>query len=124
VEVPPAPKVEVREHLLLTFDTGQRERLPTPVVVNLGRKPERTDDDDRLIVVKDSEGSVSKTHLRLEYRRGSVWLTDQGSTNGTGIFDDSGEGARLHPGVRVRLEEGSRVRVGKRNFTVATVLDE
>lgn len=118
---PPVRHVEVGEQLLLTFDTGQRAQLSIPVSVNLGRKPDRTDPDDQLVVVQDSEGTVSKTHLRLDYRGDSVWLTDLGSTNGSEILDDTGEGAELAQGMRVRLEDGSRVRIGNRSFTVATV---
>lgn len=118
---PPVRHVEVGEQLLLTFDTGQRAQLPIPVAVNLGRRPERSEAEDQLLVVQDPEGSVSKTHLRLDYRGESVWLTDLGSTNGSEVFDDTGEGTRLTPGARVRLEAGSRVRIGSRGFTVATV---
>lgn len=121
---PPVRNVEYGEQLLMSFDTGQRAQLPTPVSVNLGRKPDRIEEDDQLLVVTDPDSSVSKTHLRLEYRGGSVWLTDQGSTNGTEIFDESGEGTLLEAGARVRLEEGSSVRIGNRSFTVATVLGE
>lgn len=123
IATPPQPvrHVEVGEQLLLTFDTGQRAQLSIPVAVNLGRKPDRTEQDDQLVVVQDSEGTVSKTHLRLDYRGDSVWLTDLGSTNGSEILDDTGEGSLLAKGYRVRLEDGSRVRIGNRSFTVATV---
>lgn len=123
IAMPPQPvrHVEVGEQLLLTFDTGQRAQLSIPVAVNLGRKPDRTEQDDQLVVVQDSEGTVSKTHLRLDYRGDSVWLTDLGSTNGSEILDDTGEGSLLAKGSRVRLEDGSRVRIGNRSFTVATV---
>lgn len=121
---PPVRRVEVGEQLLLTFDTGQRAQLQIPVAVNLGRGPERAEPEDQTLVVQDPENSVSKTHLRLDYRGESVWLTDLGSTNGSEIFDDTGEGMILTRGVRVRLEDGSRVRIGSRSFTVATVRGE
>lgn len=121
---PPVRHVEVGEQLLLTFDTGQRAQLRVPVTVNLGRRPEQAEPEDQIFMVQDPENSVSKTHLRLDYRGESVWLTDLGSTNGSEIFDDTGEGVLLTRGVRVRLEDGSRVRIGSRSFTVAKVRGE
>ncbi|WP_244303023.1 FHA domain-containing protein [Leucobacter coleopterorum] len=121
---PPVRNVEIGEQLLLTFDTGQRAQLPIPVTVNLGRRPDPTEAEDQLLVVQDPESSVSKTHLRLDYRGESVWVTDLGSTNGSEIFDDTGEGTPLSRGVRVRLDDGSRVRIGRRSFTAAIVQGE
>ena len=110
--------------LLLIFDTGQREQLATPVAVNLGRSPIVTEPTDKLITVTDPESTVSKTHLRLEHSRGSTWVTDGGSTNGTDLLSDEGEVTRLTPGVRVLLDEGARVRVGNRAFTISILLGE
>lgn len=117
----PAYEPAAASALLLGFDTGQRVEVPAGSSVNLGRKPEPTADDDRLVVVQDPDGTVSKTHLRIEHRSGTVWLIDQGSTNGTEIFDEEGRGTVLRQGERVLLEEGSRVRIGHRSFTVANV---
>ena len=129
VEAPIASPQPVREvvegeQLLLTFDTGQRVQLPLPVALNLGRRPEPTESDDQLCIVKDPDSSVSKTHLRLESRGESVWLTDLGSTNGSAMLDDTGEALPLTEGARVRLEDGYRVKLGNRSFTVATVIGE
>ena len=110
--------------LLLIFDTGQREQLATPVAVNLGRSPVVTEPTDKLITVTDPESTVSKTHLRLEHSRGSTWVTDGGSTNGTDLLSDEGEVTRLVPGERVLLDEGARVRVGNRAFTISILLGE
>ncbi|KTR83709.1 RDD family protein [Leucobacter chromiiresistens] len=119
----PAPR-EVGTLLLLTFDTGQRARLRIPTVVNLGRRPEPSEADDQLVVVEDSAASVSKTHLRLEYRGDSVWVTDLGSTNGSEMVDDTGATSVLASGARMRLEDGASVRIGQRSFTVATITGE
>ena len=110
--------------LLLIFDTGQREQLATPVAVNLGRNPIVTEPTDKLITVNDPESTVSKTHLRLEHSRGSTWVTDGGSTNGTDLLSDEGEVTRLKAGDRVLLDEGTRVRVGNRAFTISILLGE
>lgn len=109
--------------LLLVFDTGQRERLPVPVTANFGRKPEATDEGDRLIAVKDSEGTVSKTHLRLEHSRGRTWVTDLGSTNGTDLLEDDGTVVTLTPNARTAVDDGVRVRIGNRSFTISTLID-
>jgi hypothetical protein len=109
--------------LLLVFDTGQREQLPIPVAVNLGRNPSKTEATDQQIVINDPESTVSKTHLRLEHSRGNTWVTDGGSTNGTDLLLDDGTTRRLKKGERVLLDEGARVRVGNRAFTVSVLLE-
>jgi hypothetical protein len=108
--------------ILLVFDTGQREQFPTPVAVNLGRNPVATEPGDMLVTVQDPEMTVSKTHLRLEHSRGRSWVTDGGSTNGTELLDDEGGVTVLAAGERVLLDEGVRVRVGNRAFTISLIL--
>ena len=108
--------------ILLVFDTGQREQFPTPVAVNLGRSPVATEPTDKLVVVGDPDQTVSKTHLRLEHSRGRTWVTDGGSTNGTDLLDDEGGVTTLAAGNRVLLDEGVRVRIGNRAFTISLIL--
>lgn len=108
--------------VLLVFDSGQREELATPVAANLGRSPVASEPGDRLIAVREHESTVSKTHARLEHSRGSTWITDFGSTNGTDLLTDEGETIPLAPNVRTLLDEGTRVRVGNRVFTVSVLL--
>ena len=108
--------------ILLVFDTGQREQFTTPVAINLGRNPAANQPNDKLLVVTDPESTVSKTHVRLEHSRGRTWVTDGGSTNGTDLLGDDGEVTTLTPGNRVLLEEGTRVRIGNRAFTVSLIL--
>ena len=108
--------------LMLIFDTGQREQFGTPVIINLGRNPAPTEPGDKLIIVNDPESTVSKTHLRLEHSRGRTWVTDGGSTNGTDMITDDGDVTRLTAGDRVLVEEGDRVRIGNRAFTISRLL--
>lgn len=108
--------------LLLIFDTGQREQLSIPVAVNLGRNPIQTEATDRVITVHDPESTVSKTHLRLEHSRGRTWVTDGASTNGSDLLEEDGDVIPLVPGERVLLEEGTRVRIGNRVFTISVLL--
>ncbi|MFG6492928.1 RDD family protein [Microbacterium sp. P03] len=104
--------------LLLVFDTGQREQLPIPVAANLGRNPAASEPSDLLIPVRDPDSTVSKTHLRLEHSRSGTWVTDAGSTNGTDLLDEEGRITPLASGVRTLVEDGVRVRLGNRVFTV------
>lgn len=123
--IAPAPRPrEVGEFLLLSFDTGQRERLRIPATALLGRQPVPSGEGEQLVAVYDPDGSVSKTHLRLEYRGGSVWVADLGSTNGSVLVDDTGESTKLERGARIRLDDGASVRMGERGFTVAVVTGE
>lgn len=121
-----APTINVPEALdgtiLLVFDTGQREQFATPVAVNLGRNPVATDPTDALVTVNDPDSTVSKTHLRLEHSRGRTWVTDGGSTNGTDLLEDDGDVITLTPGNRVLVEQGVRVRMGNRAFTISVIL--
>ncbi|WP_288452238.1 RDD family protein [uncultured Microbacterium sp.] len=110
--------------LLLAFDTGQRAQLPVPVAVNLGRRPEPTAPGDELVVVRDPDGTVSKTHARLEHTRAGTWITDVGSTNGTDLLDEEGHATPVLPGARTQVEDGVRVRLGDRVFTVSRLLGD
>ncbi|WP_159501994.1 RDD family protein [Microbacterium sp. 18062] len=110
--------------LLLVFDTGQRAQLPIPVAVNLGRNPERTEAADAVLVVRDPDSSVSKTHLRLEHDRSGTWVTDAGSTNGTDLVDDEGEARPLAPHARTYVDDDTRVRIGNRMFTVSRLIGD
>jgi predicted component of type VI protein secretion system len=89
----------------------------------LGRTPSPVDEHDVLLPVRDDEGTVSKNHLRIEHGRDGVWLTDLGSTNGTRLVDEDGT-TRIPTGVRTALDDGVRVRIGRRAFTVSVVVRE
>jgi hypothetical protein len=116
------PEPEGVGDALLTFDTGQREQLPVPVVAQLGRNPSSTEATDVLIAVSDPESTVSKTHVKLELTRAGTWVTDHSSTNGTDLLEEDGTATRLQPGVRTAVEDGARVRLGNRVFTISTLL--
>lgn len=108
--------------LLLVFDTGQRVRIDVPAAVVLGRRPAPTEPGDLLIMVDDPDSTVSKSHLRLENSRGRTWVTDLGSTNGSDILADQGGRTELLPGARSLLDDGDRVRVGDRVFSINSLL--
>lgn len=117
-----APEQAGQGTLLLIFDTGQREQIPLPAIVNLGRKPSAIEPTDHLISVGDPEGTVSKTHVRLEHSRGRTWVTDQGSTNGTELLEDDGDVIKVPAGQRAEVGDGVRVRIGNRTFTISVLV--
>ncbi|MFC8192038.1 FHA domain-containing protein [Cellulomonas sp. NPDC057328] len=110
--------------VLLVVDTGQRELVPLGAAVVLGRSPEAVVAGDRPVVLQDPESTVSRRHLRLEHTRDGVRVTDLGSANGTAVLGDDGEVTVLPPRTTVQLTEGDRVRVGRRVFTVSSVVPE
>ncbi|TPW77844.1 FHA domain-containing protein [Schumannella soli] len=113
-----------RARVVLTFDTGQQEQAPIPATVLLGRNPSADDALEIAVAVRDPESTVSKGHARLELTRQGTWVTDSGSTNGTFLVDETGEAERLAPGVRTPVDDGARVRLGNRVFTISTLLED
>lgn len=108
--------------LLLVFDTGQREQITLPGAGYLGRRPVGTAPHDQEFSINDPDSSVSKTHLRLEYGDGRVWVTDLGSTNGTDLMSDEGLATRLPANAPTAVEPGARIRMGNRIFTASPLL--
>ncbi|WP_150953491.1 RDD family protein [Microbacterium testaceum] len=111
-----------RAQLLVVFDTGQREQFDLPAAVNFGRAPVADHPDDILIPVDDPDRLISKTHLRLEHDGETAWVTDTGSTNGSELIDDDGTVHVLRPGSRTLLEDGTRVRLSERVFTLSRLI--
>lgn len=95
---PSAPAPARVDSLRLTFDTGQSQIVAAAGVIHLGRKPEASAGDEQLVTVRDPDGTVSKTHLRIELRGDEIWLTDLGSTNGSEMFDEVDDGTELREG--------------------------
>ncbi len=116
------PATPSGDALLLIFDTGQREQIALPAAINLGRNPVASQEGDALISVRDPDATVSKTHARVEHIDGQTWVSDGGSTNGTEVISDEGVITVLAPRVRTLLDEGARIRIGKRAFTVSVLV--
>lgn len=119
-----APAPVAGAAVLLVVDTGQREMVPLGAAVVLGRSPDAVVAGDRPVVLQDPESTVSRRHLRLEHTRDGVRVTDLGSANGTAVLGDDGEVTVLPAHTTVLLVEGDRVRVGRRVFTVSSVVPE
>ena len=77
---------------------------------SLGRKPapDRTFPDAQLVSIDD--GTVSKTHARLELRDDQWYVTDLGSTNGVLFATLMGTEVEATPGVEI--EAGERFFLG------------
>ncbi|WP_062211095.1 FHA domain-containing protein [Demequina oxidasica] len=118
-----SPEPDSRGDLLLVFDTGQREQVPLTSGLVLGRNPSPIEPTDHAIVVEDPEKTVSRTHLRIEHTRGRTWVMDNGSANGTHLIDDTGHTTALAAHERTVLEDGTRVRIGQRAFSINVLTD-
>ncbi len=86
---------------------------PMPIiadVVILGRKPVRDPDHPRAQLIGIDDGTVSKTHARLERRDDHWFVTDLGSTNGVLFATMMGTEVEATPGVEI--EAGERFYLG------------
>lgn len=108
--------------LLVVFDTGQRAQFALPAAVLFGRAPVAEQPGDVVVAVDDPDRLISKTHLRLEHDGDTAWVIDAGSTNGSELIDDDGTVHVLRPGSRTLLEDGTRVRLGERIFTLSRLI--
>ncbi len=111
---PAAAKTPLR----LAFDDGAIQDVDT--VALIGRNPAGYDGEmiSRLITIRDTSMSVSKTHLHVRASREGLWVTDRNSTNGSAITGTAGAKAALAPNTPVLAEIGARVHFGERSFVV------
>ena len=103
----------------LTFSTGAVARIRGATL--LGRRPSAETDEstDELLAIDDDSRTISKTHARLEWQDGRLWITDRQSANGT-IVDRAGQNpVELTAGQSYRLIAGDVVRLGEVTFTVS-----
>ncbi len=99
----------------VVFDDGATFALDRPY--RLGRQPNLGDGID-VITVLDNEHSLSRHHADLTFDGWDVVITDNGSTNGTYLWDDEQQRwNRLDPGRSTTLRSGSHVALGRRTFT-------
>ncbi|WP_448638412.1 FHA domain-containing protein [Geodermatophilus sp. URMC 63] len=108
---------------LLVFDDGATVSLDTDYL--LGREPET---DPRVasgrlrpLLVVDRTGGVSRHHAEIRLEGWDVLLVDTGSANGTLLAPHGAPGwSSLVPGQPVRLAPGTAVRMGGRQFVLAS----
>ena len=96
-------------HWSLVPPSGAAVPLSAEVVI-LGRRPVADPDfpDAQLVAIQD--GTVSKTHARLELRDDRWYVTDLGSTNGVLFATVLGTEVEATPGVET--EAGDRFLLG------------
>jgi hypothetical protein len=107
----------------LVFDDGSTFTLDDRYV--LGREPETDalvqNEEARPIPLEDPQMSVSRVHAEIQLVGWDVQLMDRGSTNGTHLLNDRGDGwDRLAPNEPQVVVPGSRVAVGQRTFVYET----
>ncbi len=81
----------------LALPSGERVELTADVVV-VGRRPTPSSAFPGAQLVRVADGTVSKTHARLQ-RDGALWhIVDLGSTNGTVLIGSDGGETEIEPG--------------------------
>ena len=102
----------------LTFNDGRTEDVP-PVAL-IGRNLAGYDGEmiERLVPVRDSSRSVSKTHLHVRAAGEGPWVTDRNSMNGSAITNANGAKSALQGGAPTLAGVGATVHFGDRHFQV------
>jgi hypothetical protein len=105
----------------IVFDDGSTYGLDRSYVI--GREPRPPEDSSaQLLVLRDNNETLSRTHAGLRLDDWSVQLVDLGSTNGTYVWDPNGERwNQLAPGDAVTLRSGDTVALGRRTFVFESV---
>lgn len=118
VAAPPVVAVADPSAPFLVFEDGSTVIVPSYGLI--GRMPEAPPGRpaDVLLTLEDPQLLLSKTHLAFGAEDGTVWLLDQGSSNGTALVGADGTDTPLSAGVRVAATHGTVVRIGSRMFQV------
>jgi hypothetical protein len=99
---------------LLLLDDGMTLRLDTDYVI--GRSPEPAPEvvagTARPVRLTDTDGSVSRRHVRVTLDQWDVKLTDLGSVNGTYIEEPETPLRPLQRGETVTMKPGTKIQVG------------
>ncbi|MFV0375577.1 RDD family protein [Microbacterium sp.] len=102
----------------VSWDTGGDVEI-SPGGVVFGRAPTITPawSIARAAVIRDATRSISRTHLAVTVRGGSVIVVEQGSTNGTQRLRGTVR-TTLPPGEAVTLDDGDLLVMGQRSAVV------
>ena len=98
------PRATIRE---IRPDRSSRSVAFDGRPLTIGRAP------DNGVVIRD--GRASRHHARIDGRRGSLVLTDLGSTNGSFVNDRRVES--------IALGEGDRIRIGTTTLLIESIDD-
>ncbi len=105
----------------IVFDDGSTYGLDRAYVI--GREPKPADGSPaQLLVLRDNNETLSRTHATLRLDDWTVQLVDLGSTNGTYVWDQVNEHwNQLAAGTPVALRSGDTVALGRRTFVFESV---
>ncbi|GAB3706836.1 RDD family protein [Mariniluteicoccus flavus] len=94
--------------------------IPLGAGILLGRGPVAGPGEERLglIEVADTTRTISKTHLLVAADEGGPFISDRGSTNGSGVIAHDGRLVECEPGGLLRVEEGQMVTFGDHRLIV------
>lgn len=102
--------------------TASGERIEITGSALVGSRPVTPPDEPvvPLVAVMDLTRSMSATHAMLTWDGSVLWVTDQGSANGTTVVTPDGARLAGEPGVTLAAHPGSTVSFGDRTFRVRT----
>lgn len=113
---PPGPPAPPRPKWQMVMEDGRVIPLDRAVVV--GRRPTQPPGKPvHLVTVEDTTRTLSKSHIRVDADEDSPFVTDLGSTNGSGLVTATGQ-VDLHAHQPRRIPAGQVVKFGEHRFTV------
>jgi uncharacterized RDD family membrane protein YckC len=103
--------------LTVVLDSGQRFELAPCALI--GRNPAAGSGgaECAIVAIADLSRTLSKTHALLEWDGKELWVTDVGSSNGTGIIGPDGQLFALEPLSRTPVPPDWTVAPGERSLT-------
>jgi uncharacterized RDD family membrane protein YckC len=105
----------------LVFDTGERVRVDTSVLIGRRPEPRAGEQDARLVGLPSSDLSVSATHARVVVTSdGTLVVTDLGSADRS-VLRRQGVAKPLSGGRPATLLDGDVVHLGDRTMTVVRI---
>lgn len=109
--------LDAEVHLL--FDDGADIVVQVNALIGRNPVPAEGIEVSELLVVDDPQRTVSKTHVLVTAGDQGVWVTDQGSANGTYVIAPNGAEQKIEPGVPASAPFGYTVYFGERFFKVS-----
>lgn len=103
---------------ILTFSTGEVAYVTDATLI--GRRPAACDGEAvaHYVPIADRTLTVSKTHARVEWNGGALWLTDRGSANGTLLECHGDPVVDVGPYEPYELRHGDTVQLGALRATI------
>ncbi len=96
----------------LRLSDGSVLQVTGRMVIGRDPDPARHGPGVEVVRVDDPQRAVSKTHLALELRAGTLWVEDLGSTNGTTVMTPDGSESEARQGQPLAASAGDTVHFG------------